>query len=98
MGRSVHKILAMVVLCLGTVGFSFGQNLKTSLTEPQVDANLRVSHTDVAKKVLPADFPVYQQTGDEAADKENYAKRKAEWVEDNPERYAKLTNDESVKQ
>ena len=39
-----------------------------------------------------ASFPKYVNTGNKKADASNYARRKAEWVENNPEKYEKMNS------
>jgi len=41
----------------------------------------------MAQTELPDNFPVYQETGDKAADDAAYDKAKKEWIEANPESY-----------
>ena len=52
------------------------------------------TETKNAVYVLPNDetFPVYAKTGDKALDDENYAQQKQEWINNNPAKYAKMSN------
>ena len=52
------------------------------------------TETKDAVYVLPNDetFPVYAKTGNKAQDDDNYAQQKQEWINNNPDKYAKMSN------
>lgn len=96
MGLRVLKISIVTMLCLiGMVPFCSAQQATKQgiVAEPQ-PANSQIEKVAESKhSVVPADFPVFKATGNNEKDKADYADRKAKWIADNPERYAKLTND-----
>ena len=98
MGRSVLKNFVLLGLFVGLASYSFGQSSKAKVPEPQGDAKLQLLLPSVERKALPNDFPVMVDTGNKEVDKEKYAESKAKWVGENPKRYAKLTDGNSVKQ
>ena len=52
------------------------------------------TETKDAVYVLPNDetFPVYIKTGNKTLDDDNYAQQKQEWINNNPAKYAKMSN------
>ena len=54
----------------------------------------RRAETSDAMLVFPDDetFPAYTKTGDKVLDDENYAQQKQEWINNNPAKYAKMSN------
>jgi hypothetical protein len=54
----------------------------------------RRAETRDAILVFPDDktFPVYVKTGNKTLDDDNYAQQKQEWINNNPDKYAKMSN------
>ena len=98
MGQSVSKISVLsLLLFAGVVQLGMAQQpaKQAEIATPQVAIAATETSQNVDKTPLPADFPVFRVSGDEAKDNADYADRKAKWIEENPVRYAKLTEEEN---
>ncbi|OFX24933.1 MAG: hypothetical protein A2033_14820 [Bacteroidetes bacterium GWA2_31_9] len=86
------QILAtLLVLFIVNVSFSQAVDHNSSKvakkTRPIYDKKVNLETTYDEK---PVDFPKYVNTGEVEKDIETYRKAKDEWIEKNPEKYAKM--------
>jgi len=74
----------------------FITNSATITKDNSQEAVQEPKRTETKERVLvfPDDetFPVYAKTGDKALDDDNYAQQKQEWINNNPAKYAKMSN------
>ena len=68
-------------------------SVKRDNSEETIQEPRRIETRD-AILVFPDDetFPVYVKTGNKTLDDDNYAQQKQEWINNNPDKYAKMSN------
>ncbi|MBN2668793.1 MAG: hypothetical protein JXR60_06145 [Bacteroidales bacterium] len=94
----LKKALLVSIVLINTIGLSFAQ---TQQTKQRVNTDTKqqvISEDNTAKMVvvevktsedaeLPADAPMYQDTGNPEQDKKAYEDAKKAWIEAHPEQY-----------
>ena len=85
------KFLSAISLCLlCSVNYAQNKNQENYI-DKKVDPKKNTASPTVN---LPEDFPKYIDTGNPSFDIQDYINRKQEWINNNPEKYAKISNGE----
>lgn len=84
--------IAALVLCFH---FAYSQSNERNHIQPIKKAELNSyskKKVSCVSKEIPEDYPKYKDTGNPKADEENYAQKKKEWIEKNPEKYKEIVS------
>ncbi|MBN2682973.1 MAG: hypothetical protein JXR58_10730 [Bacteroidales bacterium] len=85
----MRKIYALAFILALSVSSMLSQE-KTELTKApkqNLSKTEQPCSTCPSESKLPADFPIYENTGNQQLDEANYQAKKQQWIEQNPERY-----------